>query len=545
MLKLSVTIVILLAINIVTANTYYIDPSGNNSNPGTESQPWFSVQHAADMMIGGDMVYIKAGIYNEMVLLNTNSGTSGNDIVFSAFPGDEGDVFIDGTGIMVPPYEGLFYLAGVDHIQVIGIRVQNSKEAGFLAEYCSDISIINCQTYNTHSSGIGIWDCNTVIIDNNDIDHASMANQGGAADVQECLTISGTINFEVRNNKVHDCPVNEMGGEGIDVKDASENGKVYNNEVYNLMYDLGIYVDSWSSTCQNIEIYNNTVYNTTCGIALSAEDGGVLQDINVYNNLVYNNSENGIIISNWAEDGLRKNIHITNNTIYQNGEVGVWGGGIFIETDHVQNIDIRNNICCDNAAWQIALCDPNNGTVSIDYNLIDQFMGYNEPCEVEVRGTNYLEADPLFVNAYGNDFHLQSNSPCIDAGSSQNAPLFDFDYLIRPFDGDNNGTAQYDMGACEFGSHQSIYESQSILSGIGEIFPNPSNGIVYLPISISQSHELSVEVLDVYGNLIHSFEKGSLNSTKLEFDLSDYSSGIYFIRIWSGKDFLVRKVVIN
>ncbi|GAG74122.1 unnamed protein product, partial [marine sediment metagenome] len=51
-----------------------------------------------------------------------------------------------------------------------------------------------------------------------------------------------------------------MGGEGIDVKDGSSNGKVYKNHVHDINR-LGIYVDAWDKHTYNIEVFQNIVHN--------------------------------------------------------------------------------------------------------------------------------------------------------------------------------------------------------------------------------------------------------------------------------------------
>ena len=210
----------------------------------------------------------------------------------------------------------------------------------------------------------------------------------------------------------------------------------------------------------------------------------------------------------------------------------------------MQNIDIRNNICSDNAEWQIAVNTMNN--ITVDYNLIDQFMGWNDPGELEVKGTNYIEADPLFVSAACKDFHLQVNSPCIDAGSSVNAPDFDFDYLIRPYDGDNNGSALFDMGAYEYGSNPfSIDDNRVKTSVIGQIYPNPCNGNIYLPINSLVTNVLLVELIDVHGHIFPLLKKDRQGTSELSFDLSNYAGGIYFMRIKYGNDIKVEKLIIR
>mgnify|MGYP000179610648 CR=1 FL=1 len=127
--KLCLSVVLAFVINMVFAGTYYVAPGGDDSGPGTESQPWLTIQHAANVMTAGDMVYIKAGTYNEMVHQNINSGTNANYIIFSAFPGDEGNVIFDGKDIMVSDYTGLFYIDNGDSIKVSGLSIRNSKEA--------------------------------------------------------------------------------------------------------------------------------------------------------------------------------------------------------------------------------------------------------------------------------------------------------------------------------------------------------------------------------------------------------------------------------
>lgn len=53
--------------------SYYVSLSGSDTNPGTESQPWETIQKAADTLLEGESAYILEGEYDERVNI-TNSG---------------------------------------------------------------------------------------------------------------------------------------------------------------------------------------------------------------------------------------------------------------------------------------------------------------------------------------------------------------------------------------------------------------------------------------------------------------------------------------
>ena len=68
------------------AATYYVAKTGSDSNPGTEAQPWLTITKAANTIVAGDTVYVKAGTYSEQVI-PANSGTSGSYITYSVYSG--------------------------------------------------------------------------------------------------------------------------------------------------------------------------------------------------------------------------------------------------------------------------------------------------------------------------------------------------------------------------------------------------------------------------------------------------------------------------
>ncbi len=96
------------SISSSSSNTYYVAKTGSDSNPGTESQPWLTIQKAANTLVAGDTAYVKAGTYNEQVI-PSRSGSSGAWISYKAYPGDT--VIIDGSGLSIG-LAGMFYIRG-------------------------------------------------------------------------------------------------------------------------------------------------------------------------------------------------------------------------------------------------------------------------------------------------------------------------------------------------------------------------------------------------------------------------------------------------
>ncbi len=79
------------------AATYYVDGSNaaaRDTNPGTQAQPWKTIGKAAGLLKPGDTVFVKAGVYRELVILS-KSGTPADPITIEVFPGDEGKAIIN------------------------------------------------------------------------------------------------------------------------------------------------------------------------------------------------------------------------------------------------------------------------------------------------------------------------------------------------------------------------------------------------------------------------------------------------------------------
>lgn len=431
--------------SVCAEQIYYVATTGNNSNPGTIDRPWRTIQRAADVMTPGSTVYIRGGTYPARVIAKKSGTDDRHFITFAAYPGEE--VIIDGSNVPVPTDEGLFYVAGKKHIKIIGLQIVHSKYAGILVENSSYITIQNNKTVKTASSGIGVWNCDHVMIASNEV---SFACSNG---MQESISVAQTGVFEVKNNVVRD--VDHPSKEGICIKQGSSDGKVYHNHVFRITAP-GIYLDAWDRLTARIAIFGNRVHNIqNDAIALACEMGGTLQAIRIYDNLVYNSLNNGINVSTngTAAHHPMKQITIINNTVYQMGGQE-WGGSILIDTPDAREVVIRNNICSQSFTYQIAVSKRvPSANYTVDHNLIDGYRAYDDPDVKEIKGAVSFQANPLFVAPDLADFHLQPKSRAIDKASSLSAPLTDFDGVIRPQEGDGDGLPEFDIGAFEYIPH--------------------------------------------------------------------------------------------
>jgi hypothetical protein len=417
---------------------FYVAVSGSDANPGSLAHPWRTIGKAAGALAAGDTVYIRKGTYRERVIPKTSGSDADHPIRYASYPGETAT--IDGTGIAVPDDEGLFQIQGKKHVVVSGLRLVNAGYAAIYVYRSAHVVVEKNRADTSVSSGIGVWNSSDVVVDANEVNKAC---SGG---MQESISVSHTSRFEVRNNHVHHVDNSEK--EGICVKDGSNNGKVYGNRIHHITA-VGLYVDAEWTRTYDIEVFGNVVHDVTdsSGIQLSTEAGGLLEGIKVYNNIVCRNKYYGIAV---ADAGLKnkrhpiRNVEIVNNTAWGNGIP--WGGGISCYDKDARNITIRNNICSRNSAFQIAVAaSVPKSTVHIDHNLVFPFMGYED----EVRGTAFVEADPLLTAPAEYDFRLRPGSPAIDRGSSLRAPSVDFAGNPRPRDGNGDGIAVFDIGAFE------------------------------------------------------------------------------------------------
>ncbi|SEH07581.1 T9SS type A sorting domain-containing protein [Candidatus Venteria ishoeyi] len=86
-------------------------------------------------------------------------------------------------------------------------------------------------------------------------------------------------------------------------------------------------------------------------------------------------------------------------------------------------------------------------------------------------------------------------------------------------------------------------EENEVLSDIS-LYPNPTAGMLTLDISSEEVQETSVEILELTGRKILEVQLGKVSSMSRTINLTELSSGIYFVKIKSGQNESVQQIEI-
>jgi hypothetical protein len=186
-------------------------------------------------------------------------------------------------------------------------------------------------------------------------------------------------------------------------------------------------------------IYSNT----------AKSGGGIYSGRTIKNNFIYNNSATGSLNMPYGGGGLHLagGQVVSNNTFVANsapdgGNLYFWAAG------YTEDITIINNIivAARNGGGISLEC---SAYVSIRFNDVwgNAKGDYYNLDGSHITVQDNISCDPLFVNPDANDYHLQVNSPCINAGD----PAFIAEPDEMDIDDDPRVLAgRIDIGADEF-----------------------------------------------------------------------------------------------
>jgi len=498
---------------------YYVDATnGDDTNPGTESDPWKTIAKVNSIDFGpGDHIYLKRGeSWNEYLYFDENDkGTDYAHII--VLPYDTGDkpvlehedygVILNGSSYMT--------IKNLSITSDLGFAIKDDSGTNIPAGINILYNIINDSNGNGNAN-TGIYITNNA--NNLKINHNSISGHYVGIWIGDENNVSQICNNIISNNSISEIDQN---GIGISYSDCSEGDETVleDNTIYNcgfhgielsgryyivqnnLIYDNGQDSQGGASGIHTFSRYDdeeqsedkggdhntiryNTVYGTLDHTGAQTDGNGIQMDMwcdsnLIYNNICYDNDGAGIILYGASGNS------IYNNTMYGNGQdlgvrygqyemmiaaaqlSGSNGNGYL----HSENNKVKNNIGMatgsETQRYAVAICD----TSILDNNIFENNLWYNNSGS---RNTGIIDlinhtttektitewnayswtnseysADPLFLDASNNDFHLNHLSPAIDIGQNLTSAGIDDDKESKPRPLLNN----YDAGAYEHGKY--------------------------------------------------------------------------------------------
>lgn len=140
------------------AVTIFVSTSGNDSNAGTESAPYLSIQKAVDVAMPGDVIYVRGGTYLLTKRIKIDkAGTAEKRICLWGYPGER--VIIDGSAEVVASVNE-FKQARCIYVNHFGnywhfknLELCNAKDNGMKMEgsYCI---VENCKFHDNNDTGL-------------------------------------------------------------------------------------------------------------------------------------------------------------------------------------------------------------------------------------------------------------------------------------------------------------------------------------------------------------------------------------------------------
>ncbi len=370
------------------AATYYVSPSGSDSNAGSQAAPFRTVAKGVNTANPGDTVILEDGTY-----------------------GNEGHIS-DGTGCYYGCAAPVWITNAGTSSAWITLKAENKW--GAVLDCGTTTTQLGCDTYLDFADTAAYWVIQDLVI-----------MRGAFAGIHD-NTAASHLTFT--GNQIE-----------------------YIGNYYTTT-QIGICGIGFGNSSTNITIEGNVIHDVgrTGGLSILNHDHGIYAsgaNATITNNIFYNNSKGwDIQTSHGANNWLIANNTFAFSSLAGSGQIILWDGEV---ANSISNITIRNNIFYNPSGPAIVTySDVGTSSIpgcSIDHNLTTASSIYDNGMSCAT-SSNMLSTNPALMNVSASpyDFHLQSGSPAIDQGMTVSAVPKDFDGNLRP-----QGAA-YDIGAYEF-----------------------------------------------------------------------------------------------
>jgi hypothetical protein len=435
-----------------TGNIYFVATGGSDSAAGSFTAPWASVSKCVHTMAAGDTCYVRNGVvasnqdnYSACIAVSSTGNATG-PIALVGYPGEKATV-------------GTTSSSGCQY----AMRTPSISSGPFAYWVVSQITLAGGGNQVLDLTNTNHW-----WVVGNDM---SCPNTPGGQSA--CWETSATANYiYAYGNHLHSFPSNDKQYHGFYFSDNVNHVWVG----WNSIHDGGCRGIQFHSTgnpnLYDLHVNDNLIYNIRCDAINMATIDPSKGPVEVYNNIVYHAglgpdyttqgpssytciASPGITNAGSAGTGTA---YFYNNTLYDCSSRSTSGGsttqGAISVISGSPSVAVVNNIIETTSGDSGGYLSPDSSgsLVSGSNNLC-----FGSGACPSSFSSSSLSADPLLVSLSAGDFHLQSTSPVIGAGTSSKTTATDHDGLIRP--------SPPSIGAYEF------------TSGVAVQRPNPPTGL--------------------------------------------------------------------
>lgn len=539
------------------ATTLYVDPHGNNANPGSAASPWATPGFASRQLSPGDSLIIRSGTYRlrefDADILIPPSGTPDRWITIRG-QSEPRPILAGGHNLFAAVIMG-----GAHYVRLENLEITHDAEAaGADAHFRTGISISGSPAGHLAFTELYIHHMDESGLDAQDVEYMDIVSCRFEYCGFGCLGGPAGLHGGWRNVSIRDCDLAYsghyyQGGDGghrpydrpdgfgiepsagpVDIMDC----RVVHN-----------YGDGIDSKADHTTITGCMVANNSCdGVKLWGDDDRVIKT------LIYGRGDGSgtptpwspVVISSRTAGG---HFYFTNVTV----DDSLGHNYLFhAQYDHdiPINLYLRNCIFCARGGSS-AIWLRNTVQLTAEYNLF-----YMPRCPVLVEhgaasydvinlvqmGTGNRNGNPGFIKpAWGEtgDYRLRPTSPAIDSG--------DPDPCFADGDGSRN-----DMGAFSYLRSTGVRENPRPLAQqpddmrLEQNYPNPFHTATRIGFTLSHASVVRIEIFDLQGRkrevLAHSQMTNGYH--ELRFLQKDLPAGTYFYRLYCGDNVQTKKMII-
>lgn len=398
-----ITLILLLfsSLSVLSANAadYYVATNGSDTSSGTLTQPWKTVQKAANTLVAGDTAYIRGGTYNEYDIKFANSGALGNPITIKRYPGETAIIdggFTSGSGLS---WGAVIFIDNNHYITLEGLIIKRGLRANIRIGYDynpTNITIKNCDisdfVASDNSGQVTIVHGGNIVIENNLL-HGYQPYTGDTSSSQNSAGVhifyAGDVT--IKNNTIYNTPG------GIYYKGSWDNGSttiIENNLIYNQ--------NRWGimSAKRGTIIRNNIIRNVTPGpgIQVFEESSSCDNLVSSDNQIIHNTIADiyiGIFLTRSTSCPGAVNTMVKDNLIYNFTRPELRGLSVW----PYYSVDNSNTTFDHNLIYSSSLSSPIR--VLSNYYTITTIPS-------TVAGTGNIQQAPLFTNYTNKNFTLLS-----------------------------------------------------------------------------------------------------------------------------------------